>query len=354
MADQVQVVDEYVIGPEYTPFFTKRWVPVAEPRAYIVFVHGMAEHIARYDHFFRKLAAAPHNLHVFAYDQRGHGKTSYDPVTETAHDVAQWKADGQPYKLEKNAKRKTGGWAKALPEMEFFVKRESNRAHKTNGKLFLYGHSMGGGQVLAFGLRAQNLIQPKTLDLLSGIISSGPMIRQTTPASFIQVKAGSLAANLLPNMIMKIPLDVKHFTHDVAQQDLAANDPYNEPIGSLRGLSDMLSGGVWLDSPAAWNGWQKHLPLLLYHGGDDPITDPKATVRFGEKVTANDKTTKIWDGLLHEVHNESEPFRTEAAEFVAAWIEAHLDGPVPAAEVAVASQAVSAAGAAEENARSKL
>lgn len=24
MADQVQVIDEYVIGPEYTPFFTKR------------------------------------------------------------------------------------------------------------------------------------------------------------------------------------------------------------------------------------------------------------------------------------------------------------------------------------------
>lgn len=120
-------------------------MPVAEPRAYIVFVHGMAEHIRRYDHFFRKLAAAPHNLHVFAYDQRGHGKTSYDPITETAHEVAQWKADGQPYKLEKNAKRKTGGWAKALPEMEFFVKRESNRAKKTNGKLFLYGHSMVSG-----------------------------------------------------------------------------------------------------------------------------------------------------------------------------------------------------------------
>lgn len=43
-------------------------------------------------------------------------------------------------KLVKNGKRLTGGWAKALPDMEFFVKRESERAG--GKKLFLWGHSM--------------------------------------------------------------------------------------------------------------------------------------------------------------------------------------------------------------------
>ena len=45
-------------------------------------------------------------------------------------------------KLEKNAKRVTGGWAKALPDIEWFVKRESEVAKAKGKKVFLSGFSM--------------------------------------------------------------------------------------------------------------------------------------------------------------------------------------------------------------------
>ena len=45
-------------------------------------------------------------------------------------------------KLEKNAKRVTGGWAKALPDIEWFVKRESEIAKAKGKKVFLSGFSM--------------------------------------------------------------------------------------------------------------------------------------------------------------------------------------------------------------------
>lgn len=38
---EVKVVEEYIIGPENTPFFTTTWSPVGtEPVAYVLFVHG--------------------------------------------------------------------------------------------------------------------------------------------------------------------------------------------------------------------------------------------------------------------------------------------------------------------------
>jgi acylglycerol lipase len=55
----------------------------------------------------------------------------------------------------------------------------------------------------------------------------------------------------------------------------------------------MLNGGMELDSPSGWNAWPEDLPILLYHGGDDKITDPKATISFGKNVKAKDKKVEI-------------------------------------------------------------
>jgi acylglycerol lipase len=93
-----------------------------------------------------------------------------------------------------------------------------------------------------------------------------------------------------------------------------------EPVGSLRTTADMLSGAQFLDSRAAWDHWPADLPLLLYHGGEDAICCPKAAVRFGDRVVANDKTIKILDGLYHEPHNELAPEPAKLAKMVGEWI----------------------------------
>ena len=105
-------------------------------------VQGFAEHIARYDHFFTPLAAAPSSLHITAFDQRGHGRTAHAPLTASSEQVIKWKSEGKKVKLDKNGKRVTGGWAKVMPDIEWFVKRESATAEKEGKKLFLWGFSM--------------------------------------------------------------------------------------------------------------------------------------------------------------------------------------------------------------------
>ena len=101
---------------------------------------GFSEHITRYDHYFRKLAAEPYNLHILAFDQRGHGRTAHQSLDASSPEVKEWKAQGKTVKLEKNSKRRTGGWAKAMPDIEWFVKYLSEKAK--GAKIFLYGFSM--------------------------------------------------------------------------------------------------------------------------------------------------------------------------------------------------------------------
>lgn len=91
--------------------------------------------------FFNYLASFA-NLHITAYDQRGHGRTSQAPLTSSSPEVKKWKAEGKPVKVEKNGKRRTGGWGKVFGDMEWFLKGENARA---GGKpLFLWGFSMVG------------------------------------------------------------------------------------------------------------------------------------------------------------------------------------------------------------------
>jgi acylglycerol lipase len=143
----VQYDEDWILGPENSKFYTRRYDTV-NAKAHIVFVHGFQEHIARfvlsydishivflhlphsicivsYDHFFTKFAA--NNISVFAFDQRGWGRTACDERE---------RSPGARY-----------GWTsrpRQLADLEFFIKREA--AHiTTDGKqlpLFLMGHSM--------------------------------------------------------------------------------------------------------------------------------------------------------------------------------------------------------------------
>ena len=51
-----------------------RWVPEGQPRAVLQIVHGMAEHIGRYDEFGRFLASQ--GIEVVGHSHLGHGLTA--------------------------------------------------------------------------------------------------------------------------------------------------------------------------------------------------------------------------------------------------------------------------------------
>lgn len=90
-----------------------------------------------------------------------------------------------------------------------------------------------------------------------------------------------------------IPTDPQHLSHNQESNDRAVGDPLCENVGTLRGLADMLNGGISLDSQTAWDAWPEQLPLLVWHGAEDPICDPASAKRFGENAAAKDKQVEM-------------------------------------------------------------
>jgi len=100
--------------------------------------------------------------------------------------------------------------------------------------------------------------------------------------------------SLFNNMAYK-----QHLSHNQESNDRAVGDPLCENVGTLRGLADMLNGGISLDSQAAWDAWPEQLPLLVWHGAADPICDPIAAKRFGENAAAKDKQVEMFEVSLY-------------------------------------------------------
>ena len=105
-----------------------------------------------------------------------------------------------------------------------------------------------------------------------------------------QLSAGSLVASIgLGSFLIPTPLKYEHLSRNPESNEKVKKDPFCEQVGSLRGVADMLNGGISLDSKDTWDRWPKGLPLLVYHGEEDPICDPRAAERFAQGVQG-DKT----------------------------------------------------------------
>ena len=75
--------EAWLPGPDGTQFYTRTYPSVPNPpRAVLVFVHGFAEHAGRYVWAHGEYAAR--GVTVFAYDQRGFGRTALDKAHKSA------------------------------------------------------------------------------------------------------------------------------------------------------------------------------------------------------------------------------------------------------------------------------
>ena len=67
------------------------------------------------------------------------------------------------------------------------------------------------------------------------------------------------------------------------------------------------------------------LPVLIMAGGASPLGDGEGSRQLYEQVSSEDKTLKLYDGLMHEIFNE--PEREHVFADLLAWLEA--DHPSP-------------------------
>jgi alpha-beta hydrolase superfamily lysophospholipase len=261
-------------------FHIRRWEPDANARAVVALVHGHGEHIGRYENVARALTNAGYVL--AGYDSRGHGKSTGRRGHIPSYDIL-------------------------MDDIGAFI---SLLGEKYSGlPLFMYGHSMGGNQVINYALRCQ----PK----IAGIIATGPWLKLAFEPPPIKVALGKFMNNLVPSFTQSSGLNTRGLSHDAEVVRLYDNDPLGHDKVSARLFVSMYESGFWaLDHASALA-----LPLLLMHGGADPVTSAEASRQFADKAGKN-VTLRIWDGLYHEVHNE--PEQAEVFRVMIEWLDKHL------------------------------
>ncbi|RDX43407.1 lysophospholipase [Lentinus brumalis] len=299
-------VEAWLAGPANTQFYTRTY-PAPSPRAVLLFVHGFAEHVGRYE--WAHSTYASRGIIVFTYDQRGFGRTALDREKKSGHSsYGRTSAKEQLWDIE--------WWVRHL-------KKEYEGL-----PVFLMGHSMGGGLALAFGTRTSPPPEKDTLATLSGVIASSPLLLQTFPASKIARRAGGLLSGVFPGLAIPAPVPVEDLSHDPVANNANAADPWIIQKGSLKGLHDMLSGGEQL----LWNDykhWPRSLPLLIVHGDADRVTSFKAAQEFFDKLDAEDKDFKPFKGGYHELVHEPDGVKEKFVDECIAWVLKHVEGQAP-------------------------
>jgi alpha-beta hydrolase superfamily lysophospholipase len=261
----------------------REWVPGGAKRGLVVLVHGFDDHGGRYLHVGEALAAA--GFVLCSYDARGQGRSG-------------------------------GRWAyvdrydQYLDDLGAFL--DLATARHPDLPRFLYGHSMGGNEVLNFLLRRQ----PR----LAGAIATGPWLELATPAPAWKLAAARLAARLPGAPALPTGMDPNGISRDPAVVKAYLADPCVQGKITPRLLISVLDAGTW----ALDHAGHLRVPLLLLHGDADPITSHAASQRFA-RAAGPLVTFRSWPGAFHELHNE--PEKAEVLAAITGWLGARVSAP---------------------------
>ncbi len=268
--------------PDGTHLHTRRWLSAAPPRALLVFVHGLGEHIGRYERPGRFFADS--GIVAAGYDQRGFGRSEGPRAYVDPFDAY-------------------------LNDLDLFLSHV--RVEFPAAPLFLFGHSMGGLIVAAYALERR----PRQHNTRGLILSSPALGSRQAPV--LQKLAGFLGrvAPRLPT----IPLDLRSLSRDPAVLERVLKDPL-----FYRGRLHARTGANLLSAIRRTRAHAGRLqcPFLLTHGEADQITDPLESRRFFQAAGAKDKTLHVFPGLYHETFNE--PEGDEVLAVFRRWLEARL------------------------------
>jgi len=259
--------------------FAQSWAADGKARAVVALVHGLGEHSGRYEKVAAKLPAA--GFSVNAYDLRGHGKSGGPRLFSPSYEALMRDIDQH---LEQTRARFPG-----LP-------------------VFLYGHSLGGAQVLAYTLKRK--------PSLAGVIASSPLLAPGIKVPPLKVSAGKLLSRLAPKMILRTDVPWDSLSRDAAFVEATKKDPLFREGTSARLGVDFLSAGEWITLQKAFL-----LPLLLMQGTGDRHVSPQATMEWARQLPG-DVTLKVWEDGRHELHNDIE--KDKVVDFAVAWLQKHL------------------------------
>ena len=216
-----------------------------------------------------------HGYAVEALDLRGHGHSSGPRATV---------ADADEY----------------IEDLDALLLRV--RSRNPGSRLFLLGHSMGGGVVL-------NYLVARRPSLDGVLLSGAGMLNPRPPVDPAAPAPGPLPAST----VSRDPAVVAAYESDpLVYRGL----PNPHRMQASQRAYDRIQAGMHAIA----------LPLLIMHGTADLLVPYQGSEQLFEVAASNDKTLRLYAGLYHEILNE--PERGLVLADMLAWLDARSE-PVP-------------------------
>ncbi|HEV3424375.1 MAG TPA: alpha/beta hydrolase [Paraburkholderia sp.] len=263
-----------------------RWPASGARRATVALLHGLAEHAGRYAALAERLNAA--GIELIAVDLRGHGRA---PGTRTRIERF------DDYLLD--AEALLGVAAK-------------NDTSCRDVPLFLLGHSMGGAIAALYAIERL----AGSGYLLAGLILSSPALVPGRDVPRWMLTMSQIISRVWPGFpAMKI--DAALLSRNPAVVEANRNDPlvHHGSVPARTGAEILLAMERIERGRAGLR-----VPLLVYHGTADKLTEPDGSRAFGQHAGSPDKTLALHEAGYHETMNDLD--REQVIGELIAWIQA--------------------------------
>lgn len=285
-----------------------QWIPKkGEIKGILQIVHGMVEHIERYEDF--ALYMAEKGFVVVGNDQLGHG----DSVNEEKERGYFCAKDGATV-LVRDVHRLKKLTQKAYPGKPYFILGHSMGSFIVRKYMIEYGKGVDGVLLLGTAWKEESLIKlgitlANTLSRLHGENYRSKFINRRAFASF--------------NAAFE-PARTEHdwLTRDEKKVDEYEQDPRNHFIFSVNAYRTLFQLMLYVQQDENYAAAIKTLPVLILAGARDPVGDNSEGVEKVYKhylqLGYSNVNWKIYPEDRHELLNELD--REQVYQDIEQWI----------------------------------
>lgn len=268
----------------------KIYIPEGEIKGLFHIVHGMTEHIDRYDGFMAHIAE---NGYVcFGYDNLGHGKTAKDD-TELGFFAHK---DGWKYLVR-----------------DVLAYENAVKAIYPDKKLYLFGHSMGSF-IARLATESFGEIYEKVI--FCGTAGKNPLaLAGLFLTNLLKIKGERHISKTVENMAFgsynKRFEGISNYdwlTTDRQVIEKYSADKYCTFKFSVSAMHDLIKLIDLCNKKAWFKNIRKDLPILLLAGSEDPVGNyGKGIKEVYNKLISNSAKAqiKLYEGFRHEIHNDT-------------------------------------------------
>lgn len=281
------------------------WRPEGGPVGVVQLVHGMSEHIARYDEAARALCAAGYA--VVGHTHLGHG--------EQAQRLGYFAEDG--------------GWDALVGDVHRL--RQQTQALFPGKPYFMLGHSMGSFVVRTYCLQHEaglsGVVLSGTGHQPQAVVAMGKLVANVQKAFGLAQKPGKLLNQMSFGSYNKAfrPTRTEYdwLSANPDNVDAYIADPYCGFPFTVQGYRDLFDGLSRL-APGHLSAMKPDIPVYLFSGAEDPVgaagRGVEMTAQELRAAGVKDVTVKLYAGGRHEMFNEDD--RQLVFADLIAWLDA--------------------------------